>query len=120
MLIQNISSYEDFINYLKNYKNIIVNISAPWCKPCMLLKPQLEKFISVVDNNNFIYLKIDHSVYEEESEFQKFFEVKKIPYFAYINNEVIIESFVNGDFPFVSKKIFDYTKDTEFNNNLDF
>lgn len=110
MLIQNVVSYEDFSNYIKNYKYVIVNISASWCKPCVAIKPKIEKFVSVIDESDYIYLKIDNSVYEEDSDFDNFFSLKKIPYFAFIKNNLMVESFVNGDFDFVSQKIMLFIK----------
>ena len=129
MLIQNITSYEDFTNYLLNYKYIFINISATWCKPCMAIKPSIEKFISVIDDSEYIYLKIDNAIYDEEYEFDLFFKLKKIPYFGIIKDGILIESFVSGDFDFVSKKFFQYIcyeKNEEkklynnFNKNDDF
>ena len=110
MLIQNVISYEDFSNYMKNYKYVIVNISAPWCKPCVAIKPKIEKFVSVIDESEYIYLKIDNSIYEEDPDFDNFFELKKIPYFAFIKDNLMIDSFVNGDFDFVSQKIMLFIK----------
>ena len=110
-------SYEDFKNYLLKYKYIIINISAVWCKPCMLLKPKIEKFVSVIDNSDYIYLKLDNAIYDEESEFNTFFNFKKIPYFACIKDSKIIDSFVSGDFPFVSKKIFDFVSKERVEDN---
>lgn len=107
MLIKNIITYDDFINNLKNYSLVIVNISASWCKPCMLLKPNIEKFVSVIDKENVIYLKIDYSVYEFDSRFENLFNVGKIPYFASIKDGKIEDSFVSGDFNFVSKRLFE-------------
>lgn len=119
MLIKNISSFDDFNNYLQNYKYIIVNISATWCKPCMSLKKVLEDFINVIDNQEFIYLKIEHHIYEEEIQlFQKYFDVKRIPYFTYIKNNETIESFIHSDFSFVSKKIFNYVKNKDNDSNF--
>ena len=127
MLIQNVLSFEDFNNYLKTYKFIIVNISAPWCKPCMTLKPQLEKFINVLDESEFIYLKIDMSVFEEDNDLQNFFIIKKIPYFACIKEGSILNSFVNADFGYVTQVLFNFIKenknileeDKEFNKDID-
>jgi thiol-disulfide isomerase/thioredoxin len=110
MLIQNVISYKDFSNYMKNYKYVIVNISAPWCKPCVAIKPKIEKFVSVIDESEYIYLKIDNSIYEEDPDFDNFFELKKIPYFAFIKDNLMIDSFVNGDFDFVSQKIMLFIK----------
>lgn len=108
MLIQNIISYEDLLNYIKNYNHIFINISANWCKPCNEIKPLIEKFVSVINENNVIYLKLNYAVYEEDDLFNKFFNMKKIPYFGYIKNGELISSFGSGDFSYVSKKIFDY------------
>jgi thiol-disulfide isomerase/thioredoxin len=107
MLIQNIISYEQFKEYLINYKYIIVNIGAKWCKPCNAIKPQIEKFISVIDESNYLYLKLDYSIFEEYLEFNDFFKINKIPYFAFIKNSVIIDSINSGDFNVVSKKLFE-------------
>jgi len=115
MLIQNILSYEDFKSYLERYKNIIVNISANWCKPCMAIKPQIEKFVTVIDNSQIIYLKLDNAIYDEFPEFNTYFNIKKIPYFALISEGKIIDSFNSGDFIYVSKKIHDFQS-----NNSDF
>lgn len=129
MLIQNVISYEDFSNYMKNYKYVIVNISASWCKPCVAIKPRIEKFVSVIEESEYIYLKIDNSVYEEDPNFDIFFGLKKIPYFAFIKDNSMVDSFVNGDFDFVSKKIilfiksereFDKTSYSQFDKNYDF
>ena len=129
MLIQNVISYEDFSNYMKNYKYVIVNISASWCKPCVAIKPRIEKFVSVIEESDYIYLKIDNSVYEEDPNFDSFFGLKKIPYFAFIKDNSMVDSFVNGDFEFVSKKIilfiksereFDKTSYSQFDKNYDF
>ena len=108
MLIQNVVSYEDFNNYLGNYKCLIVNISAIWCKPCMTLKPDIEKFISVIEESEIVYLKIDESVYSEDSRFDKLFGMSKIPYFAFIKNSNVIDKFVSGDFNTVSKRLFEH------------
>jgi len=110
MLIQNVISYEDFSNYMKNYKYVIVNISASWCKPCVAIKPKIEKFVSVIEESDYIYLKIDNSVYEEDSDFDNYFALKKIPYFAFIKDNLMVDSFVNGDFDFVSQKIMLFIK----------
>lgn len=129
MLIQNITSYEDFETYLQKYKYIIVNISATWCKPCIALKPHIEKFVSVIDEIEFIYLKLDNNIYDTDNRFEIFFKLKKIPYFSIIKNEKIIDSFVSSDFSIVSKNIYDIVaskKNEEkilndsFFNNYDF
>jgi len=107
MLIQNIYSYEQFKEYIMKYKYIIVNIGASWCKPCNVIKPQIEKFFTVIDEKEYIYLKIDNSVFDQDIEFDQFFHLDKIPYFGFIKDQIIIDNFVSGDFNYVSKRLFD-------------
>ena len=114
MIIHTVLSYEDFEKITKTYSYAIVNISATWCKPCITIKPLIEKFISVIDEPYFIYIKIDYSIYEEDERFVSLFSCTKIPYFGIIeynveiNKHIRIESFVSNDFTYVSKKIFDF------------
>lgn len=117
MQIINISSWENFEEYLNKYENIIVNITATWCKPCISIKPLIKKFLNVIEEPNFIYLIIEHSIYETDDNFDIFFKMKKIPYFIFIKNKYIEQSLVSGDFPIVSKKIFDFVRLNK--NNFD-
>jgi len=112
-----VSSWKVFEEYLNKYDNIIVNITASWCKPCKEIKPLIEKFISVIEEDNLIYLIIDHSTYETDDNFDSFLKMKKIPYFIFIKNKKIEDSLVSGNFPIVSKKIFEFVK---INKNSDF
>lgn len=119
MLIENISSYKEFENYISKNRLIIVNISAIWCKPCMILKPLIEEYLLGINNTEFIYLKLDNSIYDEEEEFSKFFNLKKIPYFCIIKDGNIIESFVSSDYQYVSKKIEEHVSKEQTFDNFD-
>ena len=105
MLIKSVVDYKDFSQYLEKYKNVIVNISAPWCKPCKDIKPLIEKFLSVIDKDNIIYLKIEYDVYANEEEFDPHFSVKKIPYFGLLRDGEVVYSVVSGDFAEVSQNL---------------
>lgn len=107
MLIKKIESYELFEEFTKNYTYVFVNISAVWCKPCMAIKPNLQKFISVINKSDCIYLLLDADIYNIDERFHKYFKMSKIPYFCFIENKLIKESFVSGDFEFVSKRLFE-------------
>jgi hypothetical protein len=72
-----------------------------------MIKPDMEKFISVIDESECVYLKLDNDIYDQEQEFNSFFNLKKIPYFAFIKDGVLIESVVSADFPGVSKKLYE-------------
>jgi thiol-disulfide isomerase/thioredoxin len=120
MLIQNVLSYEDFTHYLENYKYIFINVYATWCKPCKEIKPLIEKFVSVINKSEYIYLKIDTTVLEENIDFSNYFKINKIPYFAFIQDKKTQESFESPDFMIVSKKIHEIinNKDKEEKDQL--
>lgn len=120
MLIKNIITYEELKDYFKKYKYIILNISATWCKPCIQLKPLIEKFISVleIDKKDYIYLKIDEADYSSDVQFEDLFHMKKIPYFAILKDGILKDMFVSGDFQYVSTKIFEYIKMESLINNI--
>ena len=105
MLIQNILSYDDFTYYLENYKYIFVNVYATWCKPCKVIKPLIEQFVSTIDKNEYIYLKINSDILDKYIDFTDFFIINKLPYFAFIKNKKTDTHFEPGDFLVVSKKI---------------
>lgn len=122
MLIKKIESYESFEEFTKQYKYLFVNISADWCRPCMAIKPKIEKFISVINESDFIYLLLDNNIYDTDERFHKYFKISQIPYFSFIENKLIKESFVNGDFYFVSKRLLElinYTRENIKKNILD-
>jgi thiol-disulfide isomerase/thioredoxin len=130
MQIKIINSFENFEEYLDKYNYIIINISASWCKPCMVIKPLMEKYINIINEDQFIYLKIDNYVYDSDDRFNNIFHMKKIPYFGMIIKKELKDYIVSGDFGSVSKKIYDFIKlnknseETtildDFNNNDDF
>jgi thiol-disulfide isomerase/thioredoxin len=123
MLIKKIKTYEELQTNINSYKYIILNISAVWCAPCMKLKPNLEKFIAVIDEPEYIYLKLDEEDYSDDKDFEKLFHLQKIPYFAILKDGFVVNSFVSGDFDFVSKKIYEYIKRadiTEKDDNYEF
>ena len=114
MKIEEINTFEEFVKYQNNYKYIIVNISAPWCKPCKEIKPKIEKFFSVIDKNEYIYLKIDHDVYISNENFESLFNVSKIPYFCIMKDKKVQYSIVSGDLFEVSSNLYKYIS---LNNN---
>lgn len=79
-IIENYTDFEEKFNNIE-HKNIIINISATWCKPCNNIKEKLQEFIDEIDENNSIFLKIDYNKMNEEEEFNNYLEIKKIPYF---------------------------------------
>ena len=115
MIIKNITSFEDY-NNINNYKYKIINISAQWCKSCNEMKEELENFIINKNDNNYIYIKIDYEIYEQCNEFLNYFKFKKIPYFAFMENNKVIEYFESGNINNVINKINGFIDDNSINN----
>ena len=122
MKLETVHSFNDLVNYLDKYRYAIVNISATWCKPCKEIKPNIEKFVSVIDNEKYVYLKIDYSVYESDDNFDKIFATSGIPYFGIMKDNLLVHSLTSGDFIRVSTMIHQYIQHeetTSTNKNLD-
>lgn len=120
MLIKNITSYDDYINYENQYKHIILYITSDSCHPCKIIKPQVNNFVSVINKDDIIYLILKNTIYEKDFEdFDKIFRVSMLPSFTFIRNKYIIDSFVSGDFLFVSMKIYNFIKLIENNSIME-
>ena len=53
-----IQNKEDFLNYLKNYRIVIVDVWADWCGPCRNVAPKFEELAKKYSNNPYmIFLK---------------------------------------------------------------
>ena len=62
----NIDSTEDYLNYIKNYNNIISLFHVDWCGHCQEFLPVLDKASSYkIVNKNWIFLKISCSKYSQ-------------------------------------------------------
>ena len=60
----NIQSKEEYLNYIKNYNNIIALFHVNWCGHCQQFLPVLDIASSYkIVNKNWIFLKIDCSNY---------------------------------------------------------
>ncbi len=110
MIIYNIKRYEELVEYMNKYTYLIINISAIWCKPCLKIKPLIENYIKVIDENEYCYIKIDYFTYELDNRFDKMFNMTKIPYFCIIKNKNIVNKIITSDFMQISKYIYDYIK----------
>lgn len=113
MKLEIVRSFNDLVAYLDKYRYAIVNISANWCKPCKEIKPNIEKFVSVINNDKFVYLKIDYDIYESDDNFDKIFSTTGIPYFGIIKDNLLVHAVTSGDFIRVSTMIHQYIQHEE-------
>jgi thiol-disulfide isomerase/thioredoxin len=83
------------------FEYTIVQVSAAWCKPCLTVTPLVKEYIDGLPKN-YNYLKLDYDVISNE--FEKYFEVKKLPYFIIYKKNQKIEEFSSGTFQVIKDK----------------
>ncbi len=115
--------YEIFENsdeldlFMNDYKFIIINISAAWCKPCKAIAKPVEDFINKkVCSEHFIFLKCDYDFISDNQTFMDEYKVNKIPYFIFIERGVMTNSFIGADLD----KLFDLINDFVTKNDNSF
>jgi thiol-disulfide isomerase/thioredoxin len=125
--IKNISSYDEWLNYKSkhdpNTHKYIFQVSASWCKPCVALKPLLLDFLESFKINNGLdlsknisFIMLDYDIYNEESEFQQIFSIKKIPHFSfYFQNKSII-NIETSKFEEIKEQIINFMNNDNTNN----
>lgn len=75
-------SYEAYLKLIKSKPNVIVDFYAPWCAPCMKMKPMLEK----LDKENPKKLSVIRVDITENKNLAKQLNVIEIPYFKIYKN----------------------------------
>lgn len=84
--------------FMNDYKFIIINVSAAWCKPCKAIAKPVEDFIKKkICDENFIFLKCDYDFISDNQTFMDEYKVSKIPYFIFIERGVMKNSFVGAN-----------------------
>lgn len=130
------SKIEEFEFMLKNdTKYKIVQVSAAWCKPCNIIKPLINNYLSEI-SIKMEYIKLDYDEINEISEFEKYFQlipdvdllqadgaleriqVKKLPYFVLYKDNIKIEEFSSSDFNNIKNKFNEFFNDFEINDDF--
>ena len=110
MKVIEINTFQEYINFINDNNDIILNVSASWCKPCMAIKNEIDLYMKNVNIKNFIFGKIDFDIIYEDDEFNNYLSIKKIPYFCIIKNKNIEKEIVSSKM----KEIIDF-----IDNNID-
>jgi thiol-disulfide isomerase/thioredoxin len=118
MKVIEINSFQEYINFITYNDNIILNISATWCKPCMTIKNELNIYLKNVNIKNFVFGKIDFDIINEDDEFNNYLSIKKIPYFCIIKNKNIENEIVSSKIQEIITFIDNNIDNFELNNDF--
>ena len=117
--IKNILSYDEWLNckslHDPDTHKYIFQASATWCKPCVALKPLLLDFLESLKINNRLelsqnisFIMLDYDIYNEESEFQQIFSIKKIPHFSFYFQDKSIINIETSKFEEIKEQIINF------------
>ena len=70
MKVIEINSFQEYISFINDNIHIILNVSATWCKPCMNIKNEIDKYIKNVNITNYVFGKINFDIINENEEFK--------------------------------------------------
>ena len=99
----------------------IFQVSATWCKPCVALKPLLLDFLDSLKENlsqNISFIMLDYDIYNEDTEFQQIFSIKKIPHFSFYFQDKSINDIETSKFEEVKEQIINFIKNNYINNDI--
>jgi thioredoxin 1 len=94
-MVFEITNETDLFSLFRKNNNTLLMVSASWCNPCKLIKPEFYKFSQIYKNISFVY--IDITKYNNES--KKFIDdnVKALPTFLYCKNNNIVNKMEGGN-----------------------
>lgn len=130
MKIFEADTLEKYVSLLNSYDFIILHVSASWCKPCAAIKDELYDFIenyeqseieekivkeekTEKEENEYIFLKLDFDVIDEDYSFEDYLLIKKIPYFACIQYNKIVNDLQSSNIEEIKNFIHLNIKQTE-------
>ncbi len=95
----------EFEGLLEKRKKMVIKVSAGWCQPCIKIGKEIQKFFNFYHLKNCEFIELDYDEMENEEEYQKFFQTKKLPSFYFIEEGKIVESFTTSDIQIWKQKI---------------
>lgn len=88
-----LSTFLELCEYAKTYSKILLYVSAPWCRPCRMIKPVLESYLEnkEYEKEKKMIFTIDYDQLQEEEDLLALLKTKKIPTFYIYENGKIVE-----------------------------
>ena len=118
MKVIEINTFQEYIDLINNNNNIILNVSATWCKPCMNIKNEIDMYIKNLNILDYIFVKINFDIINENEEFDHYLTIKKIPYFCLIKNKNIEKQINSSNIKEIIKFIDNNIDNFELNNDF--
>ncbi len=119
MKIDSFDHTDDLDIFLNDYKHIIIQVHAQWCKPCKNIANDVTDFIQNIKcDDSFIFLKCDYDLISEFELFIEEYRIEKIPYFIFIEYGVMKDSYQGTNLTILFEKFRDFTtKNTSISQN---
>jgi thioredoxin 1 len=81
----------EFVNSSKD--NLVVLFSAPWCKPCLALKPVVEQMEKEFTDLVFVTIDVD-----KDAQLATKYSIRSVPTLLYLKNQEI-KGRITGTYP---------------------
>jgi thioredoxin 1 len=94
-MVLEISKESNLFALFEQKLDMIIMVSASWCNPCKLIKPEFHMFSTIYKNITFVY--IDVNKYKDES--KQFIDrnVSALPTFLFCKNKNIVSKIEGGN-----------------------
>jgi thioredoxin 1 len=106
-MLESISTKEQFSDILNKHKMVLLKFGAPWCGPCRILAPKIEKLSEANPEVKFFEVDADSS-----SELVQQFKVSALPTVIVFRSDKVISRIEGANM----KKIEEAVKDVQWEN----
>tara|TARA_A100001015_G_C14909777_1_gene679943 strand:- start:770 stop:1138 length:369 start_codon:yes stop_codon:yes gene_type:complete len=118
MKLLEITSFTEFKKIIEEEKLFFINITATWCKPCQLIKKDLEIFVKEQDHES-VFIKLDYDLYDEENDdFNQYFTIDKIPTFICFKDGIIKNKIISSNLEIIIDFVNQNLKNEEYNHEI--
>ena len=76
---------------------LIIDFWAPWCGPCIEMKPLFEKYAHQHQDGIFISINIDNDNENNDNNIKEIYNIVNIPLFIFIKGNTVIDYLIGTD-----------------------